>query len=166
MMDARTKEIFRVLRGWFSYENDGTVIVATQNPLRVQSDGMLFGIDGIRLPNVRIRRHQYRIDGKLQDVQDDCVRAMLRLGRQVVLLSAPNTLAVLHLSAASSPAVVTLDAKGDQLLFCVYSRRSLLSRRRAERIAARWEQMMPERLHEVEAVMEPPCGETAAAGTE
>lgn len=160
-MDARSKEILRVLRGQFTYENDGTVIVATQNPLRVQSDGMYFGIDGIRLPGVRVQKCQYLIPGRLRDTQTDCVKALLQMGRQVILYSAPNTLAVLHLSAASSPTVLTLDAKGNQLLFCVYGKRSLLSRRRAKRIVAAWEHTMPENLRRTAAVLEPPCGEAA-----
>ena len=138
-MDERTKEIRRILRGQFTYENDGQLILATQNPLKIQSDGMFFGIDGIRVLGAGIHERTYAVRGEPQATQDACVMNMLLRGPQVILRSSPNTLAVLHYPITADPSVLTLDAIGNQYVFCVYAARSLFAGRRAGRIFEKWE---------------------------
>ena len=62
-MDALKREIRRILRGHFTYENDGMLIVATQNPLKIQTSGMFFGIDGIRELGMGVRSRTYKVRG-------------------------------------------------------------------------------------------------------
>ena len=138
-MDERTKEIRRVLRGQFTYENDGRLILATRNPLKIQSDGMFFGIDGIRVLGVGVRERTYAVRGEAKATQNACVKNMLLRGPQVILRTAPNTLAVLHYPITSDPSILTLDAVGNRYVFRVYAARSLFAGRRASRIFAKWE---------------------------
>ena len=141
-MDELKREIRRILRGHFTYEtyeNGGMLIVATQNPLKIQSSGMFFGIDSIRELGMGVRSRTYQVRGKAQETQDICVRNMLLRGQQIILRSSPNTLAVLHFPITANPSVLTLDDEGDQYLLRVYTARSPLAWRYAARIFEKWE---------------------------
>lgn len=156
-MDARTKEASLVLRGRFGYDEDGVLIIPTRNPLRVRSGGALFGGNQIWLLGITVRKYQYQITGEMDDTLDGCVRALLRLGRQVVLPTAPESLAVLHIPVAARPAVLTLDVEEDQLLLCIYRGRALLGKAALRRLFEKWDKIKPEGLQETELTMTPPC---------
>ena len=138
-MDALKREIRRILRGHFTYENDGMLIVATQNPLKIQTSGMFFGIDGIRELGMGVRSRTYQVRGDAQETQNICVQNMLLRGQQIILQSSPNTLAILHFPITANPSVLTLDDAGDQYLFRVYTARSPFAWRYAARIFEKWE---------------------------
>ena len=141
-MDALKKEIRRILRGHFTYEtyeNGGMLIVATQNPLKIQTSGMFFGIDGIRELGMGVRSRTYKVRGDAQETQNICVRNMLLRGQQIILQSSPNTLAILHFPITANPSVLTLDDVGDQYLFRVYTAHSLFAWRYAAKIFEKWE---------------------------
>ena len=138
-MNERMKEIRRILMGRFTYEYGGAAIVATRNPLKIQSDGMFFGVDGIRLLGLCVHSRQYKVLGDPEEAQNIYVRAMLKYGKQALLLSAPNTLAVLHYPVAANPELLTLDAKGDRLLYCIYTAKSPLAKNRANKMFEKWE---------------------------
>ena len=159
-MDARTKEIRKILMGRFTYEYGGAIIVATNNLLKIQSDGMFFGVDGSRLLGLCMHSRQYKVLGDLQKAQDVYVRAMLAYGKQAILLSAPNTLAVLHYPVAANPEMLTLDAKGDRLLYCIYTAKSPFAKNRAKKMFERWENELPGVLAATEKEKSPSDGES------
>ena len=165
-MEAVKKEIRRILHGHFTYEtyeNDEMLIVATQNPLKIQTSGMFFGIDSIRVLGMGVRSRTYQVRGEAQETQDICVRNMLLRGQQIILQSSPNTLAVLHFPITANPSVLTLDDVGDQYLLRVYTARSPLAWRYAARIFEKWEYDTAAYLSATESADPPKTGDTHAA---
>ena len=165
-MDNLKREIRRILRGHFTYEtyeNDEMLIVATQNPLKIQTSGMFFGIDSIRVLGMGVRSRTYNVRGETQETQDICVRNMLLRGQQIILQSAPNTLAILHFPIAANPSVLTLDDVGDQYLLRIYTARSPLAWRYAARIFEKWEYDTAACLSGTEPAAPPKTGDTHAA---
>lgn len=158
-MDERTKEIRKILTGFISYETyeyAGTVIVAAKNLLRYRGEGGFVGADSARFFGVRSEMKQYVIPRKkVEEVHAACFELMLNLGRRVYLYSAPDALTVLCRPAFRAPLIVTMEAKGVQLLVCVYTARTLLSRLNMRRMLEKLAQVLPSEMSEAAVTMAP-----------
>ena len=155
-MDERLKELRLVLSGMHTYVTENA-IAATRNIFEVQTAGVLRASGTARLRGVTEFREQYELRGRLEEAQHACVLAALQMGRQVLLRSAPDTLAVLHWPTFRNPAVLTLESRDRQLLLCCVTAKNVLAERNAEKIFRTWQEAMPDVLKKVPVSLEPQC---------
>ena len=161
-MDARTKEIRRILTGFITYELDRTVVTVAQNIFQVRGDGFSRGANSARFFGVRVAKRQYMIAGKkkVPIVHEGCINAFAQLGMRAYLYNAPEALAMLYRPILHNPCVVTLEAKENQLLLCVYTARSPLSRLNVKRMLKKLDEVLPAGMTETDVTMTP-VSETA-----
>lgn len=171
-MDAREKEIRRILTGIVAVE-DGAVIAASDlNTLNFQ--GLYDGSLDARLFGLRVRRRQYRMHMKAGEMREACEKAFSELGRPVRLKTAPDALAVRCFPPMFKPCILTVEYEGRNVLLSFYASNSLFSFVNAARGLRSWERKMPKNQIEKTAVTikpqlivpEPanPPGETGNSG--
>ena len=151
--DAREKEISKILCGFIAYYDDG--IRAAKGLINQNFQGFFASFTEIGIFGLCEKRHQFRLPSSAEPEQ--LKKALIALGSEVVLESAPDAAAVLCLkSFFFNPAVLTLETKGKNNLICFYSAKSPFAewncRKRLEALAKRLE---PAKLNEVSVTLSP-----------
>lgn len=154
-MDERLKEIRRVLMGMHTHITENAIAAADLLKMRTMND--VRGAGSVFMRGVTEYRKQFRLNGDLQDAENACVKAALQMGQQVILRSAPNTLAVLHWPTFRNPAILTLENEERDLLLCCVTAKNVLASRNAEKVFQTWMLGMPDILREVSVSREPQC---------
>lgn len=140
-MNNRTKEIRDVLLGYYTFENE-RLLMPSRKLLQIQSDGVFLGSSELRLLGLQEEQRQYLMLGSAEETEAACVRLMLTQGPQVLLPSAPDTLAVLHRPVVRNPSILTAESRDGCLLVCCYTARTPLAAGVCRKQLDQWEAAM------------------------
>ena len=141
-MDARRKEIRKILIGYVLPENDG---LAAGNRLFTPTfSGFYSGSLSARLFGLTVKKRQFRFRLPKKDRVPAIQKAFFDMGRAVKLKTAPDALAVLCYPLLHNPCVMTAEFEKDDVLLCFYAARTLRSPLNALLRFSAFQKRMPE----------------------
>ena len=143
-MDARRKEIRRILIGYITPDADGCIVAG--NVLDSVFQGFYSGSLSARLFGLKVKKRTYRTAVREAALADAVAHAFAEMGREVRLAEAPGALAVLCYPLLHNPCLLTaeLTDKADELLVTFYAARTLRAPLNAAGRFAEWKKKLPE----------------------
>ena len=139
-MDARRKEIRKLLTGYLTPAGDG--VAAAEHIRGLVFQGFYAGSLSARLFGLKVRRRQFRLKESKSRVEELVYGAFLHMGRAVYLKSAPDAMAVLCYPLLHNPCVMTAEFAEHDVLICFYTARTLRAPINALRRFREWKKRM------------------------
>lgn len=124
-MSALKKEIKRILTGIIV--DNGEYISAAPNVFGMNFKGTFSGASSVGFAGVSHKKKRYALAVDDEEAIALCCASLITLGREVVLMNAPDAYAVIRIPVVRNPSIIMIEVNEGELVLDVYTARTLFA---------------------------------------